>query len=66
MEDADNYLIRKIGELKRSIVTKGIGQFTTSNLEKIRQLEALTAKLNNEWKRSKEYARRNDCQSGIY
>ncbi len=48
MEDADNYLIRKIDELKRSIVTKGIGQFTTSNLEKIRQLESLIAKLDNE------------------
>jgi len=48
MEDADNYLIRKIDELKRSIATKGIGQFTTSNLEKIRQLESLIAKLDNE------------------
>jgi len=48
MEDADNYLVRQINELKQSIITEGMEQFATSNLEKIRQLEALIAKLKNE------------------
>ena len=44
---SNRVLLEQIQELKKSIITKGMEQFTVSNLEKVRKLEELIRKLDN-------------------